>query len=88
MARPSATVLAHVEVDNVQYEVLYADYKYIITYRGYPCNLRKLAYQFPEGLTKKYPKTSYAHQGSAEAAVRKLNKIFDTEDFGYSRWPA
>jgi hypothetical protein len=87
MARPSPIVLAQAQVDNQQIEILHAERKYILTFQGQPCNIRKIAYAFPQGLTKKYLKTSYAHLGSVVAQVKRLNKIFATDQFSYAVWP-
>ena len=82
MARPGPEILHSAEVDGINWEITAAESAYVITYQGKPIGLRT---QVPGlGMVKyKYYKMTYTHEGSARAAVRRLNKKFCTDEFSY-----
>jgi hypothetical protein len=85
MARPSARVIKTiVTATGTQLDLLEAEDCYVIVYKRKPVNIRHLS----AGLGKdrrKYMKLSFTNEGNAHAQVRRLNKLFDCEDFAFVR---
>lgn len=84
MARPGPIVLAEVDTEYCRMQVTKSIEMFQITYNDIPVGIRKLV----DGLgmeIKKYPRTNYDNEGSARAAARRLNHIFNTDAFGYRR---
>jgi hypothetical protein len=88
MGRPKPTIIAtSEEYFGETWELLHAERTYVITYQGQPVNIRAML----EGLgtvTKKYKKVAYTNLGSCQAQIKRLNKIFNTDQFSYVVWPA
>lgn len=86
MARPSATViLQHVDDLRSSIAVCAADTVYAVTYQGQPIQLKKqhnidIAYPGP-----KYPKTVFVNSGHAFNLADRLNRLFNTQDFGVAK---
>lgn len=82
MARPSAEIIQRwTTEDFVEWSILAADSVYYITYQDRPINIRT---QQPNiNNTIKYKKVAYSNEGSCRAQVRRLNRLFQTTDFGY-----
>jgi hypothetical protein len=79
MARPSATILNSMELDDgTKWEVLHADSFYVISYKNKPCGVRQHKNMV---LGFKYMKLSYTNLGNAMAQANRLNKKFNTTDF-------
>lgn len=79
MARPKARVIADREfMDGKRWEILAAEYTYIITYRNEPVNIRIVDVMTT---AVKYKKLSYTNIGNAIGQVKYLNHKFATEDF-------
>lgn len=89
MSRPEPTIILS-QTDPAtgeNWQVLAAEHSYIITYKGQPINLR--TEQTLLGWNqRKYKKTGYSNLGTCLAQVRRLNEIFNCEDFGYAEWSA
>ena len=83
MARPSAPLLlSQLDDTGTEWQVLAADAVYAITYKGQLVNIRTFSHMTILN-PPKYKKISYPNLGNCQAAVRKLNEIFNTTDFGY-----
>lgn len=87
MPRPEPKIItAQQNTTGEHWQILATDSMYVITYQGQPVNIRtelhKLGY-----VERKYQKCAYANEGNCRAQVRKLNEIFDCEDFAYVKWP-
>jgi len=85
MARPSPTIIKTTVTDQgTAYDLLAAEDCYVIVYKREPINIRiQHASLGPQ--RRKYMKLSYTNEGSARRQVRKLNKLFDCEDFAFVR---
>jgi len=83
MARPPATILL-TETDDTgtEWHILAADNYYAITYQDQPINIRSINHMNLNS-PPKYKKTGYTNLGNCLVAVRKLNELFQTTDFGY-----
>jgi len=88
MARPSAQVIKTiVTATGTQLELLEAEDCYVIVYKRKPINIRHISAGLGP-LRRKYMKLSYTNEGNAAAQVRRLNKLFDCEDFAFIRGTA
>lgn len=84
MVRPSAKVITSQEdAKGVTWELLVAEQSFIVTYKGQPVSLRT---RIPclVGYRLKYYKMTYTNLGSVKAAIRRLNKRFNTTEFSYT----
>jgi len=83
MARPQPKIITSIVTDTgTQLELLEAEDCYVIVYKKKPINIRHLA----AGLgpqRRKYMKLSYTNEGNAAAQVRRLNKLFNCDDFAF-----
>lgn len=61
-------------------QILSGDHLYSVCYRGKPINMRTLnklvSYPGP-----RYKKTVYTNEGYAKGLARRLNEMFDTDEF-------
>lgn len=80
MARPEPQLLEVVEQGKLTWQITTAEKLYVITYKSGPIGVRTLAYALGK-INKKYKKLSYQHLGNAKLTARRLNQVFDTEDF-------
>lgn len=83
MARPKPTVLLEAinkHTFNAE-QVLACDAIYIVVYKGKPINIRSLntlvGYPGP-----KYKKVAFSNYASANNLANRLNKLFNTAEFG------
>lgn len=83
MPRPSPIILmSATQSDGSELQITQADKTFIITYMDEPCGIRVEGNQLSAS-KRKYKKTSYGHEGSATRQVRHLNRLFNTDAFGY-----
>jgi hypothetical protein len=80
MSRPEPRVIATAHKDDSVLEVLATPAIWLILYRGEPFNLRSKEWRL-DGPKFLYKKTSYASLGSARKQVRRLNELFNSQDF-------
>lgn len=85
MARPQPRIqlTAQDEWDNIV-EITEATNLYIMLYKELPFGIRRSQH----GLTatfRKYLKTSYTTEAVARNAAKRLNRIFNCQDFSYQR---
>lgn len=86
MARPEPIILDRAEDEKgVVWEITQAETTYIILYKKRPIGIRSIT-PILGGIAKKYYKMTYLHEGSARAAVRRLNKRFNCDDFSYTEY--
>lgn len=82
MSRPKPNVLLeHANKKNYKVEqVLEAEAIWAVFYKGQPMNLKtsSLVSSYPG---PKYKKVSFSNPGHAHNLAKKLNKMFNTEDF-------
>lgn len=85
MSRPRPQIINSVVTDaGTQLEILQAEDCYVIVYKKKPVNIRmQHASLGPQ--RRKYMKLSYTNEGNAAAQVRRLNKLFNCEDFAFIR---
>lgn len=85
MARPAPKIIKTMTTDHgTSYDLLTAEDCYIIVYLREPVNIRiQHASLGPQ--RRKYMKLSYTNEGNARAQVRRLNKLFNCEDFAFIR---
>ena len=85
MARPQPKIIKTITTDlGTSYDLLAAEDCYVIVYKREPVNIRiQHATLGPQ--RRKYMKLSYTNEGSARVQVRKLNKLFNCEDFAFVR---
>jgi dTDP-4-dehydrorhamnose reductase len=82
MSRPKPEILLeHIDRKNYRAEqVLHADAIWAVLYQGKPFNLKSL-----NALTNhpgpKYKKTSFSNPGHAHNLAKKLNELFNTDQF-------
>lgn len=81
MARPSARVIDQREfMDGTCWQILEAEYSYIITYRDRPVGIR--VYSIMRGRqVVKYKKLTFTNLGNARRQVEVLNHKFKCRDF-------
>lgn len=83
MARPGPDIIKQIEDDkNVTWEVIEYPQVYIITYDGKPVGIRRQASVMAHTQFK-YKRMLYSNSGNASLEVRRLNKRFKTDRFGY-----
>ena len=82
MSRPKPNILLeHANKKNYKVEqVLEAEAIWAVFYKGQPMNLKtsSLVSSYPG---PKYKKVSFSNPGHAHNLAKKLNKMFNTEDF-------
>lgn len=79
MARPPSQVIISREFpDGRRWELLEAEYTYIITYKNEPVNIKVTSVMSSSTV---YKKLSYTNLGNALRQVKHLNRKFDCEDF-------
>ena len=83
MARPAPNIIKTIVTEHgTAYDLLAAEDCYVIIYKRQPVNIRiQHATLGPQ--RRKYMKLSYTNEGNARAQVRKLNKLFNCEDFAF-----
>lgn len=86
MSRPAPTVLLE-HIDKKTYrseQVLAANAIWAVFYKGQPFNLKSsnALTNFPG---PKYKKTSFSNEGHAHNLAKKLNELFNTQDFDVRR---
>lgn len=86
MSRPKPNVI--LEVTNKKTfkteQVLEADAIWAVFYKGKPINLKTTSV-VAQKLGPKYKKVSFSNAGHAFNLAEKLNKMFNTKDFGVYR---
>lgn len=80
MARPAATTLLTIDLEDEILDVLDCEGYWTIAYNGRPVSLRKTVYT-ALGLTKKYPRTGFNNHAHCANLAKKLNRQFNTNQF-------
>ena len=86
MSRPKPTVLLE-NIDKKTYkseQILKAEAIWAVFYKGAPFNL-KTSNALTNYPGPKYKKVSFSNPGHARNLAKKLNKLFDTNDFAVYR---
>ena len=84
MPRPSAEIIDRITTrDHTDWYILAANDYYVITYQGKPVNLKSISNSIKQPV--KYKKTGYTNLGNCLASVRRLNQVFMTNDFSYTK---
>ena len=82
MAKPMPTVLTEITQNDRQIQILEVEKTWTVSYKGQPFSLK---IDFPKTAAKfyppRYPKVCFAHPGHARNLAKKLNGLFQTEDF-------
>jgi len=81
MSRPSAPVLAQADRGDLIVEILDAQGMFYITYRGNACSVRTSSWT-NIGLKHSYIRCGYSNPQHCKRLAAKLNKEFNTTDFG------
>jgi hypothetical protein len=81
MARPEPLVLMSYIDEDKTIEILDADAVWVIYYRDQLVTQRDHVVSGSRGLAYKYPRTAFYNSAHAYRLCRKLNKLFDTQDF-------
>lgn len=82
MARPAPEILLNKEYgDGDSLEILHSQGIWILTYKNIPCAVRE-RYYAADGEHVKYPRTGYNNEAHCHRLATKLNKEFNTKDFG------
>ena len=82
MAKPSVKVAVESMIDDFgkKHIVMQPDCMYALTYDGKAVVIKTVSELTTNA---KYQRTSFAQQGSVELQAKKLNKMFNTDLFGY-----
>lgn len=80
MSRPEPLILLAIDDDVKITEIIDSLGLWIIYYRDQPISIRTKNVT-SRGITLKYPRCAYGNSAHAYRLCRKLNKMFDTQDF-------
>ena len=82
MARPKPDVIVSIEeFEDTDLDILPVAGLWTITYKGLPIAMRRRQFNI-RGEIFKYPKTVYPTRAVACNQALRLNKLFETKDFG------
>tara|TARA_R100000734_G_C3319258_1_gene114795 strand:- start:4875 stop:5132 length:258 start_codon:yes stop_codon:yes gene_type:complete len=82
MAKPLVKIAIQTEADDFgkQHIIMQPDNMFVLTYEGKPVVI-KTQNELAEGA--KYQRTAFAQEGTAVNLAKKMNKIFNTDQFDY-----
>ena len=79
--RPSAERIMGRDLDDYYLDILESQGYWILTYQGRPVSIRRTQ-PTVAGTRLRYPRTGWNNRAHAEHTAHKLNKIFNTDEFG------